>query len=180
MNKATKGALAAVAAGTLMLGGAGTLAYWTDAKTVTGTGITAGNLTLGAQDCTVAAGTHDWQFDNGDTFTAASDTVVPGDSLSKICDLTLTLTGNHIGATLGLDTATPGFAAANALSANLSPTAAFIVDGDPYAPITEPGTYHVQVTVTVPFSSAATNGQALSAALNGVVVTATQTHDTAS
>jgi len=178
MKKATKGALAVAAAGTMMLGGAGSLAYWTGTSNVTGTAINSGTLTLGTEDCTVAAGTHNWQFDGGDPYVPGTDTIVPGDSLSKVCDLTLTLTGDHIGATLGLDTTTPSFGAANALTPRLSPTASFQVNNAAYAPITQPGVYHVQVTVTVPFTSAATDGQSLSAALNAVVVTATQTHDT--
>ncbi len=39
MKKSTKGALAAAAAGSLLLGGAGSLAYWTDAESITGTSI---------------------------------------------------------------------------------------------------------------------------------------------
>ena len=46
MKKSTKGALAAAAAGSLLLGGAGSLAYWTDAETVGGGSIASGHLKL--------------------------------------------------------------------------------------------------------------------------------------
>lgn len=178
MKKTTKGALAAVAGGSLLFGGAGSLAYWTDSDTVTGATINSGSLTLGAPDCTTEAGTHDWQFDNGDTFTPASDTIVPGDTVSKICTLTLTLVGSHIGATLGAAGAT--FATANDLTAELVPTATFTVAGDPLTdPITAAGTYLITAELEVVFDGAtATNdSQSLSAALDSITVTATQTHD---
>ena len=176
MNKATKGALAAVAAGTLMLGGAGTLAYWTGTSDVTGTAINSGKLTISNPDCTTAVGSHDWQLD-GAAFTAATDKIVPGDTLSKVCDISLVLTGKNIGATLDITEAT--FAAANDLTAELDPEATFTVDGAPYAAITNPGTYAVRVTIDVPFDSAAvsTGSQNISAALDAVTVTATQTHE---
>ncbi len=41
MNKTTKGALAASAAAVLLLGGAGSLAYWSDAETIQGGDVTA-------------------------------------------------------------------------------------------------------------------------------------------
>src|SRR6476469_7105752 len=103
MKNATKGALAAAAAGSLLLGGAGSLAYWTGTGNVTGGSIQSGTFTLGSPNCTTGTN-HDWQYDNGDTFTigTSGSKVVPGDSISKICTLTLTMTGDHIGATIGV------------------------------------------------------------------------------
>ena len=46
MNKASKGALAALAAGVLLLGGAGSLAFWTDTAEVAGGAINSGELSL--------------------------------------------------------------------------------------------------------------------------------------
>ncbi len=46
MKKTTKGALAAVAGGSLLFGGAGSLAYWTGESTVTGDSIESGTLDL--------------------------------------------------------------------------------------------------------------------------------------
>lgn len=78
MRKSTKGALAAVAAGALLLGGAGTLAYWTDEATIAGTDITTGHLTVDATDC--EAGTLVWTLE-GDAFDPTTDTLIPGDTL---------------------------------------------------------------------------------------------------
>lgn len=51
MNKATKGAVAAGAAGILLLGGAGTFALWEDNASITGGTVSTGHL-----DLAVAAG----------------------------------------------------------------------------------------------------------------------------
>ncbi len=181
MKKTTKGALAAVAGGTLLFGGAGSLAYWSGTSTVTGSTINSGTITLSAPDCTdnVVAGTHGWRLDNADPFDPAADTLVPGDTITKVCDVALHMVGNHIGATLAIDTA--AFAASNALVTELAPSATFTVDGAVYAPITAAGDYVVQATISVVFDGAsATNGsQTLNAALNDIAVTATQTHDVA-
>lgn len=181
MKKTTKGALAAVAGGTLLFGGAGSLAYWSGTSTVTGSTINSGAITLSAPDCSldVVAGTHEWLLDNDDPFDPATDTLVPGDTITKVCDIALHMVGSHIGATLAIDTA--AFSASNALVTELAPSATFTVDGQPYAPITAAGDYVVQATISVVFDgAAATNGsQSLAAALDDIAVTTTQTHDTA-
>jgi alternate signal-mediated exported protein len=183
MKKATKGALAIAAAGSLLVGGAGSLAYWTGTATVGGASISSGTISLSAPDCAnnVPAGTHGWQFDGGSAFTPGTDTIVPGDTLTKVCNSTLTMTGNHIGATLALGSASfagPG-GDANLEAALNGASATFKVDGAAYAPITSPGTHTVQVTVTVPFPSSVTadNTKSVSALLDDLTVTATQTHD---
>ena len=51
MKKSTKGALAASSAAVLLLGGAGSLAFWSDSQDVGSANITSGELTLGAPDC---------------------------------------------------------------------------------------------------------------------------------
>ncbi|MCW2792782.1 MAG: alternate-type signal peptide protein [Nocardioides sp.] len=185
MNKATKGALAAAAAGSLMLGGAGSLAYWTGTQDVTGGSISSGKLTVSAPSCatSVPLGTHDWQYDGGSAFTIGTSKVVPGDTITKVCNMTLTIAGDHVGATLDLETPTitNDTSSTTTLDSELAPTATFKVDGATYAPITAPGTYVVQATVSVTFNgAAATNGsQNIAAALEDMTLTATQTHDTA-
>ena len=178
MKKATKGALAAGAAGTLLFGGAGTLAFWTGTGTVTGATISSGDLTLSAVDCDPGVGTDSvWTLDGGDPFDPTTSTIVPGDTITKVCTTTLTLTGDHIGATLGIGAAE--FDAANDLTDELAPEATFTVDGAPYAAITAAGDYDIEVTVSVAFDGAtATNdSKSLSAALNAITITATQTHE---
>lgn len=178
MKKSAKGALAAAAAGTLLLGGAGSYAFWTSSQDVGSAAINSGSLTLGAPDCSTDAGTHGWQLDGGATYTPGTTKIVPGDSISKVCDLSLTLVGTHIGANLAIDTA--AFTAdSTTLASELTPTATFLVDGAAYVPITAPGTHTVRATVTVTFNGpAATNGsQNGSINLNAINITATQTHN---
>ena len=67
MKKSTKGAFAAAAAGSLLLGGAGSLAYWTDASTVDGKAITSGHLQLNPITATCD---DSWQLD-GEAFKQA-------------------------------------------------------------------------------------------------------------
>ena len=190
MKKTTKGALAAVAGGALLTGGMGSLAYWTDNSTVTGDSIESGTLDLSSPDCSTASGTHGWQLDGTNAaFDPGTDTVVPGDTLTKVCDMTLTLVGKHIGATLDVATVEAEWdadASASGLTDELTPTVAFLVDGQEYAAIDEAGTYAVRATITLsfPFGSAADNdsnspvaGPALAAILESITVSATQTHD---
>ena len=190
MKKTTKGALAAVAGGSLLLGGAGSLAYWTGDSTVTGDSISSGTLDMSAPDCAddAVAGTHGWQFDNTNAgFDPANDEIVPGDTLTKVCDITLNLVGSHIGATLAFDTAAWGAGSATGLTDELVPDVQFTVDGNPYAPITAAGTYVIRAAISVDFpygvedndSNSPLAGPALQAILDDIVVTATQTHDNA-
>jgi alternate signal-mediated exported protein len=180
MKKSTKGAVAAAAAGVLLLGGAGSLAYWTASQDAGSASIKSGSLTLGALDCTTTtgahAGAHDWQLDNGDTYDPGTTLIVPGDSISKVCDMPLTLVGEHIGATLAIDSA--AISGDAALVTELTPTATFLVDGVAYAPITNPGVHNVRATVTVTFKTTATSvaSQTATAALDAINVTTTQTH----
>ena len=173
MNRSTKGALAAGVAVVLLTGGAGTLAYWNATETVTGTPISSGELKLGTPAC--GGG---WKLDGNVVFT--NQLIVPGDVLSKVCTIDLIARGEHIGADLGIGTA--AFAAPNALTTQLAPSAAFTVGGATRNHITDAddtGTAEITATISVVFDGpAATNAsQALTATLNSVAVTATQTHD---
>lgn len=91
MNKSTKGAIAAGAAAVLLLGGAGSLAYWTAEANVAGDTISTGTLTLGSADC--AAG---WTIDGGAAFSSATDKLVPGDTLTRTCTMAVTASGKHL------------------------------------------------------------------------------------
>src|SRR4051794_282011 len=118
MNKSTKGALATSAAAVLLLGGAGTLAYWNDSATVPGGTVQSGQLELGAPVC--GAG---WTLDGGTAFT--TQLLVPGDTLTKVCTVDLVATGEHLGADLVVDT--PSWGASNPLIAQLAAAATFTV-----------------------------------------------------
>ena len=173
LNRTTKGAVAAGVAAALLLGGAGTLAFWDASTDVTGTPITSGELKLGIPAC------GDWTLDGGTAL--GSQLIVPGDVLTKRCTIDLIATGAHIGADLGIDTA--AFSATNGLTDELDPAAVFTVGGVTKTHITETddtgATPEIVATITVTFDGpAATNGsQDLTATLNTIAVTATQTHD---
>ncbi len=95
MNKTTKGSLAAGAAAVLLLGGAGSLAYWTDAATIDGGTINSGYLTLDNGSCDA-----EWVY--GPDNRRAGDTVVnfvPGDVVTKDCTFIIGAQGDNLAAT---------------------------------------------------------------------------------
>lgn len=100
MKKSSKGALAAAAAGALLLGGAGSLAFWSDSATLPGVSLTAGELKLSDPVCT------DWILDSQEappgTVVTASTLFVPGDVITQTCTSTVTATGDHLRATVGV------------------------------------------------------------------------------
>ncbi|RNL79190.1 alternate-type signal peptide domain-containing protein [Nocardioides marmorisolisilvae] len=189
MKKSTKGALAAAAAGTLLLGGAGSLAYWTDSSTVSGTSITSGYLDLSTPDCS-SAGLHDWQIDGGTAYDPATMRLVPGDTLTKKCNITVNKAGTHFtsadftvaqGATSGSSqlfgdeltlTAAYSKGAVSLGSGSGTTTNVAVQNGD---------TVTVDLTITWPYgvednsSNAPTAG--LAAALDAITITAKQNHN---
>jgi len=179
MNKAAKGVLAAGAGVALLVGGGGTLAFWSDTETIPGgLNVTSGELKLGAPDC--GAG---WVLDAGTATEApyVAQLLVPGDTLTKVCSIDLIATGEHLEATLALDATS--WAAANALTGELAASSAFLVNGASTTTVTEADalpatTNEIVATIEVVFTGAtATNAsQALSAALNDLSFTATQAH----
>lgn len=177
MKKSTKGVLAAGAAAVLLLGGAGSLAYWTSGDTVTGTGIDAGTLKLEPADADAPC--TGWTFADGTAY-AAADKVVPGDVLSKTCTYTLTVTGKHLSGTISASTPTFADGSGPALVADLHPTVAVrdTTDGGDLATFTKDQDGHrLSVVVSVPFDAASSNdSQGLSATLDSITVTASQNH----
>lgn len=170
MKRSTKGAIAAGAAAVLLLGGAGTLAFWTDSATVAGGDLRAGELTLSPVAC------GDWLEDG-----VPVEILVPGDTITKDCTGTLTLVGDHIGATVELDDAS--VAAAEAAFNDAAPnessedavdiTAALTTGG---GTVTESGPVSVTITVDWPFGDAPDNdAQGVSTdALDSLVINAVQ------
>lgn len=94
MNKLTKSAIAGAAGIALLLGGAGSLAYWNSSATVGGATITAGELTIDAVGSAVQK------------YTGTTEDVVlivPGDSVTVTQAVTVTATGDHMRAKLEID-----------------------------------------------------------------------------
>ncbi|MFI6425869.1 alternate-type signal peptide domain-containing protein [Promicromonospora sp. NPDC050880] len=173
MERLTKAALATGGAAALLLGGAGTLAFWTDDGLATGTDVTSGTLTMTDGAC------GDWTLDGGG---AVTEGIVPGDTVTTDCALTVGGTGDHLA--LGDITVTaPTWAEDNALTAVLDvAVSGATLDGAPVTlPLAEPvpveAASDLVVTVAATFPDDAGNEtQALTAALEDVTVQVTQAH----
>lgn len=123
MRTSLKAALAGVVGAGLLLGGAGSLAFWNDTEDITGGTVTPGVLDLSAPSC------DPWQLDTaGGNFLLTSDTVVPGDTLTQVCELTLSVTGDHLKA--GIEAVAPAFGGTNDLDSAMEAEAVYELDTD--------------------------------------------------
>lgn len=188
MRNSIKAALAATTGAALLLGGAGSLAYWQDADDIPTDTLTSGQLDLGAPVC------EGWLLDGGAAFDPLTDTIVPGDSLTQICEFPLTVTGDHLEAEF---TAEAPAMTVGDLSDELTYTAAYEVDPDatddgneaavtPQDPASgtaditaaDDGSY-LRATLTVAFDFGGavdnTSNGGIEAILEAFTVTATQT-----
>jgi alternate signal-mediated exported protein len=179
MGKATKGVLASLGGALILLGGAGTLAAWTDSQTITGGSINSGHLAIVTDATNTGCGP--WTLDNGEqapyTYTAG-DPIVPGDVLTRSCAYTVRATGNHLRATVGISAV--NFSGTNGnfggkLTASVS---AVKLNGTPAASFTESDNgATLTASVTVTFNSTADNStQNLSTIFDNLTLTATQVH----
>lgn len=182
MNKSTKGAIAAAAAAVLLLGGAGSLAYWTADGEVGGDTINSGTFTLTEVAPCAAA---EWTLDDGedvagDTFDPASDEIVPGDVLTKECDFTLTAIGKHLRAVPSVTTpATVGGTINPAGNVTVSGTFSDSA-GDPITVVTDDNDQDVltaKITMTFPLGDEDNTTQIKTAVLSNYKVTLTQDHN---
>ena len=94
MNKLTKAAIAGAAGIALLLGGAGSLAYWNSSATIGASTINAGTLTIAAS----GAATTTYTVGGG-----AVSLIVPGDSVTVTQTVTVSATGDHLKAALTID-----------------------------------------------------------------------------
>jgi alternate signal-mediated exported protein len=149
MNKLVKGAVATAVGAALLMGGAGTFAYWNDSVGITGGTIVAGNLSV--VDATPSDGVWTVQKDGTGTATTvpsiASFVASPGDKFTYVKTVKINATGNNLVATLAL---TPGSIVAassttanNALAAYLTSTASISATGTGISAGTVAGTYNV-------------------------------------
>lgn len=167
MKKTTKGALAAGSAAVLLMGGAGTLAFWSDTGNADAGTITAGEFDLGDVVC-------------GDDWLEGTDAItllVPGDTVTKTCTGTLSITGEHVGATVDL-TPTSVAAAEAAFGDEIDITATLTAPVG--GAVSAPGDHAVTVTITVdfPYGPATNDSQGDTAALDTLALEAVQVHDT--
>ena len=183
MKKSTKGALAAGAAAALLLGGAGSLAYWTDQGTANGGSITTGSLSL--SDGTCAGG---WTYADGSDAGGAVTTIVPGDSITRDCTFTVNGSGDHLTAEVSAPgdltyTTTGGTPTTMQLTASgtYDVGGTTVADGDSFA-VTDGSTLTAHIVVTFPYGDATTinadDTENLTATLNAITVTLTQAQGT--
>lgn len=170
MNKSTKGAIAAGAAAVLLLGGAGSLAYWNAEGDIAGGTIAAGELKL--TDPTPGA----WTL-NGDPVTNLSTVrVVPGDELEYTASWEIAATGDNLKAAVDVT----GFSASGSLASAVTLTDTYLVGGSAPAgnEITSADdgeTLAATIGVDFPFGTSADNAtQTLSLDLSDVKVALTQ------
>ncbi|WP_447646051.1 alternate-type signal peptide domain-containing protein [Nocardioides zeae] len=90
MNKTTKGAIAAGSAAVLLLGGAGSLAFWNATADVPGGTVDSGELTL----TPAAAG--QWTFNGAPIADPGTVTLVPGDELAYTGSYTIGAEGDNL------------------------------------------------------------------------------------
>lgn len=188
MNKTIKGAGAAVAAGVLLFGGAGSLAFWSASESVAGGSISSGELKLTETSCDAT-----WSL-NGGTYTDpvaddpgttevdetdAGTLIVPGDTLTKSCSYTIEAAGENLSADLTVTA--PAESGAAGLTEEVDTSGAFTVNGATATTITEENDGQplvATITVDFPFGVEDNGSQDLTAALDAYTVTATQTNAT--
>lgn len=159
------GAVACAVAGVLLLGGQGSLAYWTTRATAPGGSVTSGSLSLGAVTC------QPWQLiqtggviggtptPNPTTYT--TQPLQPGDVLTMTCTSTLTIRADHLKGTIVLS--------GESLS---SPAGPLVLDGTPGQTSGAAGTTTYPVITITPAGGAAQARSSFTAADNGATVTA--------
>jgi alternate signal-mediated exported protein len=182
MNKSTKGALAAGAAAVLLVGGAGTLAFWTAGETTPGGTIDAGHLDLVIDGTNTGCG--DWSLDSGEVTAgtwADGDPLVPGDVLSKVCAFTIDAQGNHLRATVGVSTPSMTGDLADTLEVAATGVTVDGVAATSFTELNDGDALAVTITVELPDGGTADNtdnvpGSDISAVLDDITLTATQVH----
>ena len=179
MKKSTKGAIAAAGASVLLLGGAGTLAFWTDTESTPGVTINTGHLDLTDLDCGTG-----WTLDGGTAYT--TQLLVPGDSLTKTCTAALDIAGTHF-TQADFAVTVPSDLTGNAdLLAELSaPDIDVALNGTPQASATNVAVADgdaVEVAITIEWPYGVEDNGAnvvggVSATLDQVEIKVTQNHD---
>jgi alternate signal-mediated exported protein len=170
MNKSTKGAVAAAAAGILLVGGAGTLAYWNATGTVQGGAINSGRLAL------INPGPQSWELNGA----PADGTVVlvPGDELVFSGSYEIDAAGDNLEASVGVT----GGAESGGLAPFVDTTVDASIAGTPVTAITEANdgdTVDVRATIDFPFGTTADNAsQDQTLDLSDITITLTQTDAT--
>ena len=156
MKKTTAAAVAAAVGAALLLGGAGTLAYWSDTETSATQSISSGTLNLDA--ATGGA----WSVKKSTAAPAVvfgpNDTVVPGDILSTTINVPAQMVGNNLKANLTITPSLPtGTLTVPVKLAVGSGTAATLTAAPIVREVTPTSLGTVAVTVSIEFPVGADN-----------------------
>ena len=173
MKKTTKAAIAIGAAAVLLMGGAGTLAFWIETGEAEGGTLTSGELTLDATDCETAG----WVYADSDAHGTGEPVtlIVPGDTVEKSCDVVIGGTGDHLRAEINTDDIANVDIGTDTLTVTAGVTGvplgtAIDIDG--------PTTATITITAAFPYGTEADNGSELSTAtLDTIELEAVQVHD---
>jgi alternate signal-mediated exported protein len=178
MNKLTKAAIAGAAGIALLLGGAGSLAYWNTSASLTGATITAGELTITANNDGA------WS-DAGGAITIASFRAVPGDVLTYTASFDVTAVGDNLTATVALtgdSIAAASTSPADVKLASLLTKSTVVKVGGVVTNVVSPAagtqTVTVSVSITWPDGAPVDDNDAMNGAvdLSGMTITLTQDH----
>jgi alternate signal-mediated exported protein len=172
MNKLAKGAIAGAAGIALLMGGAGTLAYWNDSADVLSANqqISSGDLTVVPAPAAAVWTVKPWNGTASGTAQTIADIstfkMVPGDLVEYAKSVTVTA----VGTTLKLQlTLAPGSitSTSNALSTELASAATMSITGALPTGVTAtatpglynvvPGTYTLPIKVAINWADAGTN-----------------------
>lgn len=150
MNKLTKASIATGAGIVLLLGGAGTLAFWNDSATTDAGTITAGTLTIDSND------DGQWKDVSADVagnptdIDSATFLAVPGDTLTYTETFEVGATGDNLKANVTIN---PGSITSGAWADELTVTSSTTIAGSPVTSITSSNDGDtVTVTVTLAFA----------------------------
>lgn len=159
MNKTTKGALAASTAAVLLLGGAGSLAYWTDNDVVQPGSFASGEIKLTNGTCATS-----WTYAPGNAKAGSVVTaIVPGDKITKTCTFTVLAKGDNLSATPTLPavipvrktSSDPGTSTLDATAAATYTTTSGFTAGK-LTPSNNNDTLSAAITVSFPYGDATT------------------------
>lgn len=176
-SRLTRGTIAAVLAAFLLLGGAGSFAYWTSSESTSGATINSGYLKL----ANYSEGS--WLLNGGSTFDPSTQTLVPGDQLTKTVTFSVDGAGTDLEAEF--DASAPQWDGSSdaSLTDELQLSATYSVNGgmatDGSSPVTVSNGDSVTAVITVdwPYGTQDNTSNVLdglTAELDAITITATQ------
>lgn len=167
MNKATKGAIAAGAAGILLLGGAGTFALWEDTAA-----ISAGNVSTGELSLALTGTAGAWTYEGGES--TVTEGIVPGDVITSTQEAVITASGDNIAGSFTVGTLAGPLPTGVTASISTVETEADLTGTGSLLSFATAGEYSVDVVITLAFDTTGTTSQGATIDLDDLTLTLTQ------